>query len=68
MGLSISRYWGREPHWFENLSYDMRLELVADYMLSHEDGTDSKSQASQARVEAFRAQRRVYMSEGVKDD
>lgn len=67
MGLAISRHWGQSPHWFDGLTYEMRLELVADYMLTHESHKDSQKKASEARVEAFHEQRRVFTTEGACD-
>ena len=60
----ISRYWNREPDWFDNLDRDLQLRLLADYQLSNEAPEDRKKRESFYKGEKFRAAIQRMRSEG----
>lgn len=45
--MRVSRYWGRDPNWYDTLDADTKRLVLADYMLETE--TEEQRKERQAR-------------------
>lgn len=56
-GFAISRFWGREPTWFESLPRDLKVRVLADYRIQCDDPKTRKQKADKLKIERIRRRR-----------
>lgn len=56
-GFAISRFWGREPTWFENLPSDLKTRVLADYRIQCDDPKTRKQKADKLKIDRIRNRR-----------
>lgn len=56
-GFAISRFWGREPTWFESLPRDLKIRVLADYRIQCDDPKTRKQKADKLKIERIRRRR-----------
>ena len=64
MGFEISRYWGKDPFWFESQDKDLQIKLLADYRLSKMDSKTYQKEKRAAQVEQFHINRNKLSKNG----
>lgn len=56
-GFAISRFWGRDPMWFESLPRDLKIRVLADYRIQCDDPKTRKKKADKLKIERIRRRR-----------
>ena len=56
-GFAISRFWGQEPTWFENLSPELKCRVLADYRIQCDDEKTRKQKADKIKIDRIRRRR-----------
>lgn len=57
LGFAISRFWGRDPMWFEGLNRDLKTKLIAEYRIQCDDPKTRKQKADKLKIERIRRRR-----------
>jgi len=47
--LRISLRWGQEPNWFYTLDENLKIKLLAEFRLAHEDSDSKKERQEQQK-------------------
>lgn len=58
-GFAISRFWNREPTWFESLPRDLKVRILADYRIQCDDSKTQKKKADKIKIDRIRSRRDV---------
>jgi hypothetical protein len=53
-GFAISRFWNRDPYWFQSLDKDLQSRLYVDFMMSKETPQESKRKKVEAQKQKIK--------------
>ncbi len=66
--MAVSRYWGKDPNWYNTLDVDNKRIVLADYLLAHETEEQSKERKNRHQRRIIeRARQNHRMRYGTKN-
>jgi len=63
-GFILSRYWGREPHWFFSQPKQLQAELIAHYNIEHTKKEDVDRKKKRYNLNRIKEAQAKFMRRG----